>query len=265
MIMPRMNKFKMKKIKPFIPFIVVFFVSDIIRTMPFVLHHYIPIPEWLATWLSIFLLLLLPVSLTIWYVKKNGCEEFLFSRNSFIFLLITLIFTFSYIFLFDSINNHISNQEIALENNHIFYKITNLEPDAMTILMICRNLICAPVFETILIIALFQKPLEKLTSPYVALIISVLIFTALHFGQGYMGMLSAFFSGMIFGFCYLKTKNLAIPIICHFSVNIIGNILIVNILNKGNIVLLIIFSICFIASFIYLLRYNEKPSYSCEE
>ena len=254
----------MKKIKPFIPFIVVFFVSDIIRTMPYVLHHNIPIPQWLATWISIFLLLFLPVSLTIWYIKKNGYKEFLFSKNSFIFLIIALILTFSFTYLYDLTRN-ILNQEITLENSHFFYKTTNWEIGAMSTLVVCKNIICAPVLETILIIALFQKPLEKLTSPYVALIISVIIFAILHFGQGYSGMLAAFFLGMIFGFCYLKTKNLTIPIICHISVCILGTFFVFNTSYNGGGVLLSIFSICFIASFIYLLRYNKKPSYSWKE
>ena len=240
----------MKKFKPFIPFIIVFLVSDIIKIVS--LHIYIE-------WLSIFLNLFVPSLLIIWYIKKTGYNEFLLNKNNFSFLIVALVFTLSFDFIWDPILNI---RNVFNDSYEFHYKFNNTywKPEITSAL-----LIYAPIVESILIIALLQKPLEKYVPLYVALVISAIIFSAIH-RRDFSDSLFCFFTGMIYGFSYLKTRNITIPILCHLLVNLIYNCqFLPNKLDTAGILLLCTFFICFIASFIYLLRYNKKPSSSWKE
>ena len=247
----------MKKIKPFIPFIVVFLLSDILKAFSLLLYLESNIV------FSYIIVLFFPILLFVWYIKKTGFKEFLLNKKRLLFLLVALVFAFTFDFIWDpiiNIKNIDYNHELYCEFNNDYWK-----PE-LELLTIFQLLFYAPIVESILMIALLQKPLEKHVLPYFALVITAIIFSAVHF-RDFPNSLFCFFSGMIYGFSFLKTRNLTIPILCHFLVNFISCCNFVSYkMDVEGIVLLIIFSICFIASFIYLLRYNEKPSsYSCEE
>lgn len=93
---------------------------------------------------------------------------------------------------------------------------SNINPLANFLIIV----ICAPIMEELL----FRKAIIDRTAKYgegVAIIFSGLVFGLFH---GNLVQFSyAFFVGAFFGFIYLKTKNIAYPIILHILVNFVGS------------------------------------------
>ncbi|MBE5674642.1 CPBP family intramembrane metalloprotease, partial [Staphylococcus sp. SS35] len=72
------------------------------------------------------------------------------------------------------------------------------------------------IFRGILIRVIFRKHL------LLGLVVSSLAFASLHESDTWIGYLPYFYSGLIFGYTYLKTKRLEVPILIHFINNLLA-------------------------------------------
>lgn len=86
----------------------------------------------------------------------------------------------------------------------------------------CSLFLLVAIVEEVLCRGFIQNLLMRATSPYVALIISSIIFMALHLGNDnwtLISLLNLALAGVTFGLYYLHTKNLWFPIALHFTWN----------------------------------------------
>lgn len=132
-------------------------------------------------------------------------------------------------------------------------------------------IVLAPVVEEIVMRGIILGGLlEKYSSEWMALLVSTLIFSIIHFNPAQS--VGAFFLGLLCGWAYLKLKNLIAPIIVHSVSNAFGWYLMANptITNKNSIFELflntihyftaIIVGIVILIVCIYIIRVWEKRS-----
>ncbi|WP_353049449.1 CPBP family intramembrane glutamic endopeptidase [Paenibacillus sp. ISL-20] len=75
----------------------------------------------------------------------------------------------------------------------------------------------SPIFEELICRKVIQDQLNKHMPNVISLIISALVFAALHFNlTSFMGY---FFIGLVWGYYYKKTGNIFVPIFSHFLFN----------------------------------------------
>lgn len=81
-----------------------------------------------------------------------------------------------------------------------------------------KSLIIAPFFEEILFRGIFIKKITEKYSSLVAILLSSLLFALYHmdFDQSIM----TFFTGIILGIIYFRTRNLSLVIAIHFFINL---------------------------------------------
>ncbi|HCV1217640.1 TPA: CPBP family intramembrane metalloprotease [Staphylococcus aureus] len=72
------------------------------------------------------------------------------------------------------------------------------------------------VFRGMIIRVVFRKHL------FIGLVVSSLVFASLHESDTWIGYLPYLYSGVIFGYTYLKTKRLEVPILIHFINNLLA-------------------------------------------
>lgn len=75
----------------------------------------------------------------------------------------------------------------------------------------------SPIFEELICRKVVQDQLDKHIQNNVSLVISALIFAALHFNLS--AFLGYFFIGLVWGYYYKKTGNIFVPIFSHFLFN----------------------------------------------
>ncbi|QAA30248.1 CPBP family intramembrane glutamic endopeptidase [Clostridium manihotivorum] len=119
---------------------------------------------------------------------------------------------------------------------------------------IITAVIIAPIQEEFVNRGIILNGLSKKYSPKVALVISALIFAAMHMNlpQG----INAFLLGLILGYVYLSTKSIFLSILCHATNNICA--IIPELKNIHNIYLLVATSIAVVVVGILLMRFGLK-------
>ena len=83
--------------------------------------------------------------------------------------------------------------------------------DALTVVQV---LFLAPIFEELF----FRGALVSFSHPLLSAFASALLFGSFH-GSGW---LQAFLLGFVFSYFYISSRSIAVPIICHFSNNLLA-------------------------------------------
>ena len=99
--------------------------------------------------------------------------------------------------------------------------LTNKEYATTVIGWLCfaiSALLLAPIIEELIFRGLILQKVAVKNSINIGLLISAIIFTLMHFR---FDVVSLFVAGVLYGILYLKTKQLAAPILCHFFYNLI--------------------------------------------
>jgi membrane protease YdiL (CAAX protease family) len=89
------------------------------------------------------------------------------------------------------------------------------------LLFILSNIFIAVITEEAFFRGLIYKPLANVVSPLIAVIITGILFGLAHFGMGRWDyILVASVAGCGYGYLFMKTGRLAMPVITHFSLNL---------------------------------------------
>ncbi|MGM1044733.1 MAG: CPBP family intramembrane glutamic endopeptidase [Bacillota bacterium] len=75
----------------------------------------------------------------------------------------------------------------------------------------------SPIFEELICRKVIQDKLNKHIQNNISLVISAVIFAALHFNLA--NFAGYFFIGIVWGYYYRKTNNIFVPIMSHFLFN----------------------------------------------
>lgn len=89
------------------------------------------------------------------------------------------------------------------------------------IYFLIRGLLIMPFFEEILYRGIIQNKLSENYTAFIAIVIS-----SIFFGIGHMQLeqsVVTFFSGLLIGFIYYKTKNLTSAVMIHMFINVFAN------------------------------------------
>ncbi|HBC4553172.1 TPA: CPBP family intramembrane metalloprotease [Staphylococcus aureus] len=93
--------------------------------------------------------------------------------------------------------------------------------DAPYHLALLSNAIIPPITEEIICRGLIIRILFR-NHLFLGFIVSTVFFTLIHESDTLIGYLPYFYSGLIFGYTYLKTKRLEVPILIHFINNLLA-------------------------------------------
>ncbi|HDZ6025188.1 TPA: CPBP family intramembrane metalloprotease [Staphylococcus aureus] len=93
--------------------------------------------------------------------------------------------------------------------------------DAPYHLALLSNAIIPPITEEIISRGLIIRILFR-NHLFLGFIVSTVFFTLIHESDMLIGYLPYFYSGLIFGYTYLKTKRLEVPILIHFINNLLA-------------------------------------------
>lgn len=156
----------------------------------------------------------------------RGCGVFIVNRNNIknivglnisrdVFkisskLFIILLLLFSFIFY------------LNLQYNLVTYEI-NI--NFYAILRDAYSLFLSSIFEEFIFrVLIFLSLVKLLKNEYLIILISALIFSAIHFPANIVSSVSYLLGGVMYGYSYFKFKNIIIPIILHFSWNFIQGV-----------------------------------------
>ncbi|NDV45521.1 CPBP family intramembrane metalloprotease [Paludibacter sp. 221] len=252
--------------RSFIPFAIVFILYSIFGALPAFLFIGVADTTWanIAYFLTHFLFM---IAVFIWYVKKNGYWDFLLKKQEILLLGFSLILTVGTLFLLYILQHyeHVFNAELfvvrwyQVDSSAIIFdniQINNIAKPTLNIGPVLRGLICAPIFESILVLSLFQNKMYEKMPPYIAIIISAIVFALIHLNLS--DIFGLFISGLLFGLVYYKSKNLTIPILCHFLWNFVATFLVFipTQINGESLIALLLVTIGFVVSLLYILKYN---------
>lgn len=141
--------------------------------------------------------------------------------------------SFSFVLKFDS----------SLIEKYDFYKLF-------------RILFLLPILEEIFYRHILQKKLNKKLPLFFAIVISSLFFSLTHLDfDNFLGMTLI---GIILGYIYNKTNNMAIPILIHIGINFLNIFTIYNEQSLNNSLSLSIFFILNIIIFLLVYNFDEK-------
>ncbi len=155
-----------------------------------------------------------------------------------------------------------SQQNIIIFESRLYFN--SIAPYLGDILKLLSLLIFAPIAEEFIFRGIILKRLEKNFSPIVAILISGVVFGAIHFFAGGITLaLGATFMGIIFGIIFAQTKSLILTIVAHAFANLPDFILPnLETLNEAIIVTMVIVClVIFITSAFLMLkgkRYNTQ-------
>ena len=212
--------------------------------------------------------LLFPIFIVIWYVREEGSSEFVINNKKHIYILfISFVIGLS----FNVLWCNLGNGEDLSENIFYLFKwdSNRIQFNISSVFFMVRTLIFMPVFEIILIIGLVQKPLLEKMNPYIAIILTAVIFSILHLSTTdiYRNLLLCFLVGMIYSFTYYKTKNLLVPILCCFLMSFQSNFFRLDSINNETVFYssLIGLIVLFASSFGCLIKYNTPKTIQIDE
>lgn len=97
--------------------------------------------------------------------------------------------------------------------------------------------VCVGITEELLLRGYVLNNLMISFNRYIALIISSAIFCIMHFANpnlNIIGIIALLLAGLLFGICYIITKNLWLPIALHFSWNFFQALLGFNVSGQGS-------------------------------
>ncbi len=112
-------------------------------------------------------------------------------------------------------------------------KESSSDPDVVFILIVAMVIIVTPIWEEILYRGLFQEsirshPLTKGESPWVAIVITSLIFTTMHGAMvDLRGLFALFVLSLGFGWIYVRTGRLLASIVMHAAFNAFNILLVI--------------------------------------
>lgn len=256
-------------LKPFIPFIVIyFFIRDILLSISVgLVHHYVANPN-LNALAEMALYTIFVAGVAIWYVKKNGCGEFLLLKNAKVFAAFSLLLAFSILCM----------KMIIFDGKISYYQLlifrwlqvdsVGLTANTGTYIKIGSAIDSwgyAPIFESMVYLGLFQKQLSKKLSPYKAIVVAAVVFALLHFNLE--KILITFTTGLLYGYLYYKTGKLIYPILCHSLNNLLSTFLVYTPqdINVESVVTLLVVAVCFAVSLRYVLRYRVRECAAAEK
>ncbi len=207
----------MKKRFPTFGHLVIILLYFIIFTFPFSKLKEI-VPKSFSAWLML-LSFVIPMYLTIWSTRKTFGKKGKLNYKPNYWTLLPLIILVSYAFFI------IGEFTIFLlpEPTGIWKKIFDMLNETMAqvfnnqiagFLMVA---IAAPILEESLFRGIILKALLKKYNPYVAILISAIVFGVFHMNP--WQFLYATVLGLFLGYMYWKTKSLFYPIFIHFLLN----------------------------------------------
>jgi len=137
-----------------------------------------------------------------------------------IYYIISFIFDNSFLFNFFKYFNDI----LTGKKNITVYDILVLEKlqrPRFEFFMLMSTVIIGPIFEEIFYRGLLYNKLKEISSAFIAVFISSILFAFLHIpGYGFnIKMFSLVLDGILLTYCYEKTNNIYVPILVHLINN----------------------------------------------
>jgi len=160
----------------------------------------------------------LVVFATLWFKTKKTHPELNDGKLKAVFIVLALIMFAGYSLLVSSL---LANTTIIEHFPSIEQVAANLQ-GAFVLQIIVIGLL-APFTEEFLVRGLILNRLNAWTPTWVAVLVSSLIFGLLHMNM--FQFINTTILGLLFGFVYIRTKNLLIPILAHIANNMTGVIL----------------------------------------
>nr|WP_294998812.1 CPBP family intramembrane glutamic endopeptidase [uncultured Methanobrevibacter sp.] len=146
---------------------------------------------------------------------------------------------------------YFSDFMLNISNQH------NLFNSALTAGLLA-TIFVSPISEELIFRGVFLNRLQLVVPLTFAVLISSLLFAALH---SFGGIFSAFIFAVCVAILYLKTDNICVPILAHFLNNLFAEIIVV--LDSGRILftndsVMCLVSVLAICSFVLILRFIVK-------
>ncbi|HCW7693451.1 TPA: CPBP family intramembrane metalloprotease [Staphylococcus aureus] len=160
-------------------------------------------------YIGLFIILLGVVFLKVLYINLLSFKKLKFTHMLYIifgFLLMYGLDNLYDMFAPPTLNETLIDEEFEDVPYHLaLISIAIIPP--ITEEIICRGLIIRVLFRNHL---------------FLGLIVSSIFFALIHESDTLIGYLPYFYSGLIFGYTYLKTKRLEVPILIHFINNLLA-------------------------------------------
>ena len=161
--------------------------------------------------ISVFIAIFLIVLLTVWYIKKEGSLN-TFGLNDIhwkIGLWTLMLGISQFIFITVAYGNPIWIPKSEITMWFFLYSFIPV--------------FYVPIVEEIVFRGIFQKHLLKKLAPWLAILITTIVFVLVHFNR-IERMLPALMSGISCGIIYYKTEKLIVCILLHSFTNVLGAI-----------------------------------------
>ncbi|HDI0777956.1 CPBP family intramembrane glutamic endopeptidase, partial [Staphylococcus aureus] len=160
-------------------------------------------------YVGLFIILLGVVLLKVLNINLLSFKKLKFTHMLYIIFGFLLMYGLDYLydmFAPPTLNEILLDEESEDAPYHIALLSTAIIPP-ITEEIICRGLIIRILFRNHL---------------FLGFIVSTVFFTLIHESDTLIGYLPYFYSGLIFGYTYLKTKRLEVPILIHFINNLLA-------------------------------------------
>ncbi|HCY5962288.1 TPA: CPBP family intramembrane metalloprotease [Staphylococcus aureus] len=160
-------------------------------------------------YVGLFIILLGVVLLKVLNINLLSFKKLKFPHMLYIIFGFLLMYGLDYLydtFAPPTLNEILIDEESEDAPYHIALLSTAIIPP-ITEEIICRGLIIRILFRNHL---------------FLGFIVSTVFFTLIHESNTLIGYLPYFYSGLIFGYTYLKTKRLEVPILIHFINNLLA-------------------------------------------
>jgi len=251
-----------KKVQPVIAFILGYILYYIFKSFKFLGVFYDT--GFSKSFFDIFpliMLMLLCTFIVFYFIKYYSLDElFLYTKDKKIFFITFGLVFFSFI-VFPNLNYFKS----SISNFQIFsIKITDYSkfsfiPFITSFNYLISSIIFVPILEEILFRGILQKYITKIIknkNPLIAITIVSISFSIMHWQ--FEKILFYFLCGFLFGYIYHKTQRIIIPIIGHSFWNLLNVLFVMDlqIMNRSNSLLFLIFIIAFVFFAKFLHRYE---------
>ena len=200
-----------------------------------------------SSWIYIFVIIYFMFKLRneFFTIKSDIIEIFSNDMLKSILAIVVLNIFFSYGMLYLSNSILDVSQSINLTNSFLTGGLL-------------ATIIISPISEELIFRGVFLNRLRLIVPTLFAVLISSLLFAALHsFGS----IFSAFIFGVCLAILYLKTDNIFVPILAHFLNNLLAELIVLIDVNKiifNDSIVVMGMSILAIVSFVLILRFIVK-------
>ncbi|CDR28273.1 CPBP family intramembrane glutamic endopeptidase [Staphylococcus schweitzeri] len=158
---------------------------------------------------SVFIVLIGIMMMKIFKINLLSLEKLTLSQIIYIICGTLLIYGLDNLYLhFHDVPTNEQELDQELRNTPLYISIFTVA--------IIPAIVEEIIFRGIIIRVIFRNHL------FIGLIVSSLVFASLHESESWIGYLPYFYSGLIFGYSYLKTKRLEVPILIHFINNFLA-------------------------------------------